>query len=233
MGFGEREDSTGQTQNKVREYGFVAHSRDPIIPCTCRYKDCIECDRIVVYGVRNRQNVSSFRTAFPSTQFLEIMEKVSSTEVNLTPWTAQGSDQKGPSRRNTKHVIETGAKPDQLLEETDERKELTKSEARRLKKDKRKREWEELLKIKPGDNFEDPREVEAIEKAKREMGDYKLKSSSDFVVSEDQRTSTDKKRKELVLCRNTVSTCIVQYIIHCTCGLIHVHVDHLLYLSDS
>lgn len=149
--------------------------------------------------------MSSFRTAFPSAKFLELMDKMMLTDINLTPWTGQGEN-KTTSRRNTKHALELDDKKGKGLEEvTEGGKELTKSEARRLKKEKRKREWEELYRMKPGDDFEDPREVEAIEKAKREMGDYKLKSSSDFVVSEDQRTSTAKKRKEMVLCRNAVS----------------------------
>ncbi len=128
-----------------------------------------------------------------------------SEDVTMTPWTAQG-EKKSVSRRNTQHTIEKDDIVGLLGEDTEEGKELSKTEARRLKKEKRKREWEELNRAKPGENFEDPREVEAIERAKREMGDYKLKTSSDFVVSEDQRTSTAKKRKEMVLCRNTVSS---------------------------
>ena len=131
------------------------------------------------------------------------MDKLVSADITMTPWTAQG-EKKNMSRRNTRYAVELEGKDGRIGEEIDEGKELTKTEARRLKKEKRKREWEELNRVKPGENFEDPKEVEAIEKAKREMGDYKLKSSSDFVVSEDQRTSTGKKRKEMVLCRNTV-----------------------------
>lgn len=134
-----------------------------------------------------------------------MLEKLVETDVNLTPWTAQDGGPKIVSRKNTRHTLEVDDKMGNKLEEIDEGKQLTKSEARRLKKEKRKKEWEELYKIKPGDNFEDPKEVEAIQKAKRELGDYKLKTSNDFIVSEDQRTSTAKKRKEMVLCRNAVS----------------------------
>ena len=173
----------------------------------CRYKDCVECERVVVHGIKNKQNVSFLRTASPSTKFLELMDKAVSSDVNMTPWTAQGGEITA-TRRKTRHMMDVEEGDGQGVGEEEgeiETKELTKSETRRLKKEKRKREWEELYRIKPGEKFEDPVEVEAIVKAKREMGDYKLKTSSDFVVSEEQRTSTSKKRHELVLCRSTVS----------------------------
>ena len=47
--------------------------------------------------------------------------------------------------------------------------------------------------------------MEAIRLAQQKMGDYKLKTADDFVVSEEQRVSTDKKRCQLLMLRNTVS----------------------------
>ena len=59
-----------------------------------------------------------------------------------------------------------------------------------------------LLKRKPDDKFEDPHDVEVLRIAKETIGDYKLKSSKDYVVPEDQQVTTDKKRQELLLLRN-------------------------------
>ena len=67
-------------------------------------------------------------------------------------------------------------------------------------------QWEDLYRRKPGEGFEDPEEVLALQQATQNMGDYKLKSASDYVVSEEQRVSTEKKRRQLLLMRKMVGT---------------------------
>ena len=175
-----------------------------------RYKDCVECERIVVWAINKTQSVSSIRAPSPSPKFLELLEAVQSSEDSTTPWTAT-SENTHEGRRKTRVWKDLEEEIKESENEDDETRGLTKSETRRLKKERRKKEWEELYCIKPGENYEDPEEILAIEKAKREMGDYKLKTSSDYVVSKDQRVSTEKKRKQLILCRNTVS-----YTIQCS-----------------
>lgn len=56
--------------------------------------------------------------------------------------------------------------------------------------------------------------MEAIRLAQQKMGDYKLKTASDFVVSEEQRVSTDRKRCQLILLRNTVSPALKPLLIY-------------------
>lgn len=168
-----------------------------------RYKDIVECDRIVVWTVKGDHCVSSLRSPLPSPQYLALLETILSSELTTTPWTGTGE------RVTLKRKSHFFRKTDEIEEDEEDsdkgQKELNKSEIRRLKKEKRKKEWEELLRVKPGDDYEDPEEVAAIEKATQQMGDYKLKTSSDYVVSEEQRMSTAKKQRELIICRNTVS----------------------------
>lgn len=154
--------------------------------------------------------VSSLRSPFPSPQYLALLETIQSSELITTPWTATGER---VSIKRKSHFFRTKDEIEEDDEDNNkEHKELNKSEIRRLKKEKRKKEWEELLQVKPGDDYEDPEEVAAIEKATQQMGDYKLKTSSDYVVSEEQRMSTAKKQRELIACRNTVSDKAVYYI---------------------
>lgn len=97
-------------------------------------------------------------------------------------------------------------------------KALSKMEAKRLKRELRARQvrlplnirgmsditctqWDVLLKRKPDDKFEDPHDAEVLRIAKETIGDYKLKSSKDYVVPEDQQVTTEKKRQELLLLR--------------------------------
>lgn len=56
-----------------------------------------------------------------------------------------------------------------------------------------------------------------MEEATQNMGDYKLKSASDYVVGDEQRVSTDKKRKQLLLMRNMVSSLLHMILICNAC----------------
>ena len=108
-------------------------------------------------------------------------------------------------RRKTRGPESLGLEVLKTKGSIDETVELSKSEIRRQKKEKRRKEWEEFNQMKPGVGYEDPEEVAAINKTMSQMGDYKLKTSSNYIVSDQQRMSTDKKRRELLICRNNVS----------------------------
>jgi len=47
---------------------------------------------------------------------------------------------------------------------------------------RRLRKWKELLASKPDDKYEDPKDVAAMEHAKKHMGDYKLKTADNYKV---------------------------------------------------
>ncbi len=57
---------------------------------------------------------------------------------------------------------------------------------------------------KPDSKFDDPEEANALKVAQSNVGDYKLKTSSDYVVPEHQRVTTESKRKQLLLLRQQV-----------------------------
>lgn len=57
---------------------------------------------------------------------------------------------------------------------------------------------------KPNEKSDDPEDAADYRQAKENMGDYKLKTSDDYVVPKDQRVTTAKKRRELLLLRKTV-----------------------------
>jgi len=68
-------------------------------------------------------------------------------------------------------------------------------------------QWQELLNSRPDVNSEDPDEVAAIKEAEENIGDYKLKSSSDYVVPDHLRMNTEKARIKLVILKELVSEC--------------------------
>ena len=65
-------------------------------------------------------------------------------------------------------------------------------------------QWEELLARRPGKGEEDPEEAALVQQFKANMGDYKLKTASDYVVPKNQRVTFSKKRQSLLFLRNQV-----------------------------
>ena len=53
--------------------------------------------------------------------------------------------------------------------------------------------------------MEDSEEATLVQKFKMNMGDYKLKTASDYVVPKHQRVTFSKKKRSLLLLRNKVS----------------------------
>ena len=65
-------------------------------------------------------------------------------------------------------------------------------------------QWEELYSGKPDDQYEDPGDVKAIKEAQENMGDYKLKSASDYVVPDHLRMNVDKAKQRLLVLKDMV-----------------------------
>lgn len=77
------------------------------------------------------------------------------------------------------------------------RKLVLKAERAQLKIQQRKKEWEELYKSKPADDYEDPKDVQAIKEAQVYMGDFNLKTAPDYKIPEHMRINAAKKEEEL------------------------------------
>jgi hypothetical protein len=76
---------------------------------------------------------------------------------------------------------------------------LTKADLRRIARQKREAEWEAFNSTKPDRNYENPADVALIVEAENNMGDFKLKSDPEFVVPEEERLNTEKKRRQMIL----------------------------------
>ena len=100
----------------------------------------VECERVTVWTFEGRESVSSFRSVVPSQEYLQLMEKVLSSEQTYTPWTVgeqrtrrvrpMGGEEGGGGASGVDSSPHGQAAPEQL----------SKSEARRLRKEQRKRE---------------------------------------------------------------------------------------------
>lgn len=84
---------------------------------------------------------------------------------------------------------------------------LTRDEAQQLRKFKRtlrKEEWARFIAAKPDPNKVAPEDEEAVEYARTHMGDYKLKTSRDYVVPPEERVNTEIKREQIVALRRRI-----------------------------
>lgn len=82
---------------------------------------------------------------------------------------------------------------------------LRKMDERKLKRLKRKKEWHVLLSSKLPDDYENPVDVANIKHAEDNLGDFKLKSSKDFIVPEEQRMNVYKAVERLMKIKEFVS----------------------------
>jgi hypothetical protein len=79
-----------------------------------------------------------------------------------------------------------------------------KREQRKLERDNRKKEIGKLEKKEAMHSGEDPEDRKEIEIAQQTFGDYKLKTSNDYTVPENQRVNFSKKRQQMVLLEGSI-----------------------------
>ena len=77
-------------------------------------------------------------------------------------------------------------------------------ELRRQQRMLRKAQMQELDRAKPSESYEAPEDVEAIANAEATLGNYMLKTSSDYQVPENQRMNAEKKRRQMFLLEESI-----------------------------
>ncbi|XP_029426224.1 cilia- and flagella-associated protein 44 [Nannospalax galili] len=176
-----------------------------------RFRDPLESDIVVVYAIQSEHQISSYRLVKPS-KYSEF-KRSSPSERRLSKMERFEGPGKKESQKDTggtvnmqeESIIEKGKKirPRTLSEimvgnQIEKMKKLTqKSERAKLKIVQRKKEWEELYKSKPDDDYEDPKDVQAIKEAQTYMGDFNLKTAADYKIPEHMRINAAKKEEEL------------------------------------
>ncbi|XP_030833850.1 cilia- and flagella-associated protein 44 isoform X2 [Strongylocentrotus purpuratus] len=184
-----------------------------------RFKDELECERIVVVAVRSSHQVATYRTAELSKDFLLQKEEwsrratmVSEKSLSRDPTREQlFADQsklseteidagRVPGTQTKKATLLTGRLGEKV------NKALQKAEKVKQKRTARAKQWNELNKSKPPEDYEDPADVSAIKEAQDHMGDFKLKTAKDYVVPEHLRMNALKKRNQLLTLEELIHT---------------------------
>ncbi|XP_054433278.1 cilia- and flagella-associated protein 44 [Pteronotus mesoamericanus] len=178
-----------------------------------RFLDSLESDTIVVHAIQSDHKISSYRLTKPSkySKFKRASQsdrRTSKLERFEKEGTGRSDSQKdigGSISVPEESIIEKGKlfRPKTLsqimvenqIEKT--RKLILKAERARQKIQQRKKQWEELYKSKPADDYEDPKDVQAIKEAQVYMGDFNLKTAPDYKIPEHMRINAAKKEEEL------------------------------------
>ena len=83
---------------------------------------------------------------------------------------------------------------------------LEKAEERKRQRMERKALHDELLSKRPSADQEDPRDLAAIQRAERGMGDKKLKTDPNYIVKETERVTAERKERQLILLEESITT---------------------------
>lgn len=140
--------------------------------------------------------VATFRTRhLPSINETAQNVKVTVTDKHVTPGSRTNSGTKPTELRKSvkKHSVMSNASARASIVAAN------KLEARKAERGLRMIAYKELMKSKPDNKYEDPRDVAAINYAQNNMGDYKLKTSDDYIVPESERVDTEKKKRQINL----------------------------------
>lgn len=175
-----------------------------------RFKDEIECDRIVLRAFLTPHLVATFRASKPDYLHQLLQEAEGNGEGPDGGGLGRKSFSSGTKisaqmkRRQTQEKITLNQQQQQQAPTSQGQlgskvaNALAKAEARRQKRLARQAEWNELYRNKPDEGYQDPKDVAAIKEARENMGDYKLKTAKDYVVPESQRVNAEKKRIQLL-----------------------------------
>ncbi|KAK3770719.1 hypothetical protein RRG08_037905 [Elysia crispata] len=184
-----------------------------------RFKDVVECERIVVRAFTTPHEVTSFRASKLSDDFYQLKADFERRKTKLPTKDDFSRDPTKDLGAGQRKLLEGGGLADDGLEggagskvtttlkgSMGERvnNALQKVEEKKKKRAARRALWEELYSRKPDDDYEDPQDVAAIKEAQENMGDYKLKTAADYVVPDHLRMNVDKARGRLLSIKDMI-----------------------------
>ena len=166
-----------------------------------RYFDPIEYNKICVKGLLSKQELSTFRLVKLKDENLYSRgeDEVTVNQIQQesftpkTPRLADDASQTLKSQTKGRHhdflAVSSYArsKTDVRISNTRILKAISKQEEKREKKLQRKREWDELNMRKPKESDEDPSLIEEISFARENIGDFKRKTSNEFICKYDPK----------------------------------------------
>ncbi|XP_060090627.1 cilia- and flagella-associated protein 44 [Heteronotia binoei] len=186
-----------------------------------RFRSNIEYDRIVVRAMTSSHEISTYRLLAISENLYKVKKRtqVGRRRTSKYDWKGKEVDQKKDSQKELGTVLSQSAATGEEEAETEKlrtrphaqtvtsrivenrmeklRKIIEKADKAKAKIQQRKKEWDDLYKSKPSDDYEDPTDVQNIKDAQENMGDFKLKTATNYKIPEHMRMNAEKKTNQL------------------------------------
>uniref|UniRef100_A0A8C6VRT2 Cilia- and flagella-associated protein 44 n=1 Tax=Naja naja TaxID=35670 RepID=A0A8C6VRT2_NAJNA len=177
-----------------------------------RYRGNLEYDTILVCAMRSNHRISTFRLLAISESLYRARKQIHPGKKRISKYERKGKE--GEQRKESQRDISKDLQKNllcfwkksqphtaasRIVENRMEklRKIIEKADRAKAKIQQRKMEWNELFKSKPSDNYEDPQDVANIKEAQENMGDFKLKTATNYKIPEHMRMNADKKTSQL------------------------------------
>ncbi|NXK55611.1 CFA44 protein, partial [Chauna torquata] len=173
------------------------------------FRSSLEFDAVVVHAIQSNHEISTYRLLAISEKYCQDKEHPSWQRTVLKRAWKQMEKKETIREKRHARIVEGEAeklkksevrKPtSRFIESKCEqiRRIVEKSDKVKAKIMKRKAEWEELYKSKPSDDYENPKDVQAIKEAQENMGCYKLKTATDYRVPQHKHMNIEKKVMQL------------------------------------
>lgn len=172
----------------------------------------VEVERVVLRAFRSGRKIASIRTAKLSpaleAQIQEVHSIVAREEraklEGGTASTSSGMTAREGAASASPNASQAALAAAHATDAAAADEGLSKQDLRRLQRKRREEEWRAFEQTRPDEGYENPADVAAIEYARANMGDFKLKTDPDYIMPEDQRINAEKKRRQMVLLAESI-----------------------------
>ncbi|GAB5369824.1 hypothetical protein AAMO2058_001439500 [Amorphochlora amoebiformis] len=179
-------------------------------------------EHIRLYSFSGDLVVTSYRVADLAPKMKQEIEEIHKILKNQSMENSPGCKLVLPSGVPNALHYKPGQSPRNYLREVNARtpksKKLSGAQKRKLNAERnrnirelREKEMSNLERQKPDTTKEDPADLRLLETARVNRGDFKLKSSPNYVVPASQRVNTEKKRRQMLLVVDSVQRVKMQY----------------------
>nr|XP_020862787.1 cilia- and flagella-associated protein 44 isoform X2 [Phascolarctos cinereus] len=180
-----------------------------------RFRDSLEFDTVIVHAIQTEHKISTYRLLKLSGKYTKA-RRLSQTERRTSKFDWKEKEVVSAKKESQKDAAPVATGSDDIFIEKERKgqprtlsdlmvenqvdkmkKIMIKAEKAQNKILQRRKEWEELYKSKPEDDYEDPKDVLAIKEAQNNMGDFNLKTAPDYKIPEQMRINAAKKEEEI------------------------------------
>ncbi|XP_054829046.1 cilia- and flagella-associated protein 44 isoform X2 [Eublepharis macularius] len=186
-----------------------------------RFRSNVEYDTIVVCAMGSSHQISTYRLLAISENLYKVKKQtqVGRRRATKYEWKGKEAEQRRESQKEPKVILSQSTPTAEEEAETEKprkrshvhtvtsrivenrmeklRKIIEKADKAKAKIQQRKKEWDDLYRSKPSDDYEDPTDVKNIKEAQENMGDFKLKTATNYKIPEHMRMNAEKKTDQL------------------------------------